>query len=447
MFFIPKRVATPDSPLRPFLLRTGEGFLTGLAMDPAQGSPCVRCIQGWLERRGLGSQIGKLDELTVRRDVLDELRAENSPHVLYEIHHDGTVNRLKSPVFPFPGCACSKSNYQGPALFDPSGNYSFSPLAQLKCSRYVTPEGHLWLTSALGNASKGGESIQVFGSGRSKDASRKSAIDQWLKRAAIADLKARVSSGETIATEILQTGNGDFLSSVRGEKWESVGAGKDYEEATLDALYALTRERTLRGYANSVKNPMLMVGTNNWIRARIPYFLLQEYDIHLLFYPNASPCWVVGLAAFSRIKSDARPVFTFNAGSDMTEVLEGCLAKLLEWARPEAAESVLSESPMDTAFNDKAFKLNLWWTHWIYRCSKIAMKDVLHLEAYPKSVDFWRDYMRDGQAPVSIVPLNHPDLPVSLRTLVQLVQKKEENPGAQRVIGIGTLSRFQESMW
>jgi hypothetical protein len=69
------------------------------------------------------------------------------------------------------------------------------------------------------------------------------------------------------------------------------------------------------------------------------------------------------------------------------------------------------------------------------------------LEAYPKSVDFWRDYMRDGQAPVSIVPLNHPDLPVSLRTLVQLVQKKEENPGAQRVIGIGTLSRFQESMW
>lgn len=446
MFFSPKRTIAPKGPLRPFLLRTREGFLTGLALDPAVGSPCVRCIQGWLEKRGLGSQIGKLEELSVRPDILEEARVAQDPHLLYEVHHDGTVNRLKAPVFPFPGCTCSKANYQGPSQFDPTGNYSFSPLAQLKCTRYVTPDGHIWLTSATGATSGGAESVAVLGAGYSKQASRRSAIDQWLKKAGASDLKSKVLNQEPVPVEILQTGNGDFLSSVRGEKWESLGAGESFEEATLDALYSLTLQKTLQGYSASSKNPMLIVGSNSWVRSRLPFFVLQEYDIHLLFYPNSSPCWVVGLAAFSRTQSDAPPVFMFESGSDLSMALEACLTKLLEWARPPE-EPVGLGSEEKPAFSEKNFKLNLWWTHWIYRCSKIAIKDVLHLEPYPRSVDFWRDYVRDGQAPVSIVPLNHSDLPLSLRTLVKLVQPKEEklSSGGAKVIGIGTLSRFGRS--
>ncbi len=425
----------------------------GLAMAPDKGSPCVQCVQGWLEKRGLGSQPGKIEELNIRRDVLAELLSENSAHVLYEVHHDGTVNRLKSTVFPHPGCACAKNNFTPPAESDPVSNYTFSPISQLKCVRYVTPNGHLWLTSALGNTPVERERLSVFGVGTSKAESRRAAIDNWLKQAAAADLKSRLRQEEPIPLEILQTGNGETLGTQKrlSDPWVSLGAGVDYESATLEALYSLTRQKTLRGYANSVKNPMLIVGANSWVRNRVPYFLLQEYDLHLLFYPNASPCWVVGLAAFSRIKSDAKPIFTFSSDADMTVALEGTLAKLLEWARPEVGENPegrVVESLDDKAggFSEKGFRLNLWWTHWIYRCSKIALKDVLHLEAYPKSVEFWRDYVRDGQEMISVVPLNHPDLPLGLRALVQLRQAREESQVARRVVGIGTLSPFQDAI-
>ncbi len=450
MFFSGKRSAHASSPLKPFVLRTSEGFLVGLAMDPKEGSPCVKCVQGWLQKRGLGSQPGKIEELNIRRDVLAELLTQNSAHVLYEVHHDGTVNKLKSTVFPMPGCDCAKGNFLAPSELDPVSNYSFSPITSLKCVRYVTPNGHLWLTSALGQTSKAEERLSVYGTGTSKAESRRNAIDNWLKQAAVADLKARVQSNEPIAVEMLQTGNGDFLSAQRSSnRWEATGAGKDYEEATLEALFNMTRQKTLQGYANTMKNPMLIVGANNWIRQRVPYFLLQEYDMHLLFYPNSSPCWVVGLAAFSRIKSDARPLFAFCSDADMTQALEGALARLLEWARPEVGENPEARQQEETpvGFSEKGFRLNMWWTHWIYRCSKITLKDVLHLEAYPRSVEYWRDYVRDGQALISVVPLNHPDLPMELRCLVKLTQPKEVEQGARKVVGIGTLSQFQDSVY
>lgn len=444
MFFSGKRSGPSASgPLKPFVLRTQEGFLVGLAMDPKEGSPCVRCVQGWLEKRGLGSQPGKIEELQIRRGVLAELLAANNAHTLYEIHHDGTVNKLKSTVFPLPGCDCAKKNFTAPIENDPASNYTFSPISQIKCVRYVTPSGHLWLTSALGVTPLNKERLSVFGVGTNKADSRRNAIDAWMKQAAISDLRVRMSEKEPIAVEVLQTGNADLLPCVAQNAWQATGAGANYEEATLQALYALTRQKTLKGYAQSAKTPMLIVGANNWIRQRVPYFLLQEFDMHLLFYPNSSPCWVVGLAAFSRVKSDAKPFFAFASDADMSTALEASLAKLLEWARPEAAEEVESR-PVESGFSDKGFKLNMWWTHWIYRCSKIALKDVLHLEAYPRSVEFWRDYVRDGQTPISVVPLNHSDLPMELRCLVQITQPKQESAEPRKVVGIGTLSAFDD---
>ncbi len=434
------------SPLKPFVLRTKDGFLVGLAMDPKQGAPCVRCVQGWLEKRGLGSQQGKVEELTVRRDLIAELVAANDAHTYYEVHHDGTVNKLKSTVFPLPGCECAKSAFVAPREMDPNSNFTFSPLTHIKCVRYVTPNGHLWLTNAVGVSSLSGETLSVYGAGTDKAQSRQNAIDTWLKQSASADLKLR-EHNEAIAVEVLQTGNGDLLSSLKKTgNWEVTGAGKDYHDATLDALYALTRQKTLQGYASTNKSPMLIVGANNWIRQRVPYFLLQEYDIHLLFYPNSSPCWVVGLAAFSRIKSDARPLFAFSSGADMAQALEGTLAKMLEWARPEAGEHGEPRLREEGGFSDKNFKLNMWWTHWIYRCSKITLKDILHLEAYPKSVEYWRDYLRDGQPSLAVVPINHLDLPAGVRCLVKLVQSKEESQAPRKVIGIGTLSPFQDAV-
>ena len=80
---------------------------------------------------------------------------------------------------------------------------------------------------------------------------------------------------------------------------------------------------------------MLIVGANNWLRTRVPFFLLQQYDLHLLFYPNSMPSWVVGIAAFSRVKVDEKPIFAFGSASQIGNAMDLAVFKILELCRPD----------------------------------------------------------------------------------------------------------------
>jgi hypothetical protein len=438
--------------LSPFVLRFNEGYLIGLAAEPGEGSPCVHCCELWLTRRRITSERLTVNDLPVRKELITELVAGNSPHVFYEVAKDGTASRLDCWVFPHPLCGCNREGFVVPGHKAKKINFAFSPITQLKCARFTTPSGNVWLTSASGASPLSENTIQVYAAGRDREASRLAAVDEWLKRAAFAELAMGVTQGRPSVVEDFRTGKLDMASanSLMGMIPEGVGAGNNREQATLNAMCALARSRTLRKYSSTMKSPMLMVGTNNWVRNRVPFYLLQQYDLHLLFYPNSTPTWVVGLAAVSRVSTVEPPVFVFGSGADITDALDSVLLKMLERCRPAdwQREDIGNEATAERDRNklQRQSKLGLWWTHWIYRCPKISLKDVLHLEPYKPTVQHWREYFNDGQEKLSLMELNTPFIPTGLRSVVKVNSPQEAQQGVRNVNGIATWASFAEAV-
>ncbi len=427
-------------PLKPFLFRIREGFLLGLAMAPEVGAPCASCVQRWLESRGVWLERAEISDLRIRRDLLGDLLAENSGHTFYEISHDGLVTKLDCLVFPHPECSCQRSNFIPPREVNKKTNFAFSPITHIQCARFGTPEGNLWLTSAAGDLPGTGKKETAFAVASDREDSRMQAVENWLKKAALA-----ATANEPLKSETLQTGALSILPPpLLSTSGEVVGAGMNQEEATLDALFQLARTRTLRRYAGTMKNPMLVVGANNWIRTRVPFFLLQQYDFHLLFYPNSMPAWVVGIAAFSRQNTQEKPIFVFGAEAEIGKAFDKAFGKILEVCQP-GEEGEVRQTWREEKKTAGNAKLNLWWTHWIYRCPKVSLKDLLHLEAYPRTVEHWREFLRDGEDPIGVVGINTAILPSGIRSLVRLYLPGEPTKVSRNVNGIGTLAAFQES--
>jgi hypothetical protein len=434
--------------LKPYVLKVRDGFILGSAMDPEKGAPCSNCVLLWLKQRNVWAEHATLGDLTIRRDLIADVLAENSAHVMYEISRDGTAIRMDALVFPHPRCSCEKINYIAPTSIAKNINYAFSPLTQIYCTRFGTPDGNLWLTRVTGDCPLSEKTLTIFAVERDKEVSRKKAVDEWMKKAIEADLPLRVRRGELIASEVLQTG--DFELMKRDQSSENVlsamGAGPNREEATLNALIDLAKATTLRRYAHSMKNPMLIVGANEYIRSKAPFFLLQQYDLHLLFYPNSMQAWVVGLVAVSRQRTDEKPVFVFSAHTDIKEALDQLFCKILEALKPEeqlTGTPVLRRDKADSISS----QMNMWWIHWIYRCSKINLKDILSLESYSRKLSQWRDYYRDGQEEASILSVNNPYLPTQIRTVVKVqIPLRDRIHNVRNINGIGTWSDFRDAL-
>ena len=335
MFGISIRSSKP-LPLKPFVLKTSDGYLLGLAPDPQKGSPCAGCTELWLKDRKISAKRIDLAHFLVRRDLIPELLSENSAHVFYEISDDGSATRMDALVFPHPACECDKLNYYAPNEITKKTNFAFSPIYQLKVARFGTPDGNLWLATATGDTPLTKVPVTTYGVERDKDVARFKVVDEWMKKTTSIDLPRRLAGGETLASEVLQNGNIELLTKnqFKNSALDVMGAGKDKDEATVDALIALTRMRTLKRYAAQMKNPMLVVGANNWVRTKVPFFLIQQYDLHLLFYPNSTQAWVVGLVAFSRHNTSEKPVFVFAADSEIGRALDQLFFRILEVLRP-----------------------------------------------------------------------------------------------------------------
>jgi len=439
---------TRPETLKPYVLRTREGFLLGLAPDPDKASPCPDCVVSWLKERNVWVEKASISELTLRRDLITDLLTENTPHTLYEISKDGTAIRMDCLVFPHPKCSCNKTRYIQRTQVTKNTNYAFSPLLKIFCTRFGTPEGNLWLTQVTGASVLSEKMLTVYGVEKEKEVSRTRAIESWMKKASQSDLPHRISRGELIASEVLQTGEYELVN--RENHSDSVmgvmGTGKDREEATLNALVELAKATTLRRYSQSMKNPMLVVGANQFIREKAPFFLLQEYDLHLLFYPNSSQAWVLGMVAISRIRTDEKPTFVFSAHTDIQEAINELFFKILEVLQPEEQVSgKMSVKTQDQKLGSS--KMNMWWVHWIYRCPKIVLKDLQSLEPYSRKLEDWRAYYRDGQEPVSVWSVNTPNLPSSIRTIVKVqIPLRDRIHQLRNINGIGTWADFQDAL-
>lgn len=434
--------------LKPYVLKVKEGFLVGLAMAPEKGAPCSNCVLLWLKQRKVQVEHASLSDLTIRRDLIADLLAENSAHVIYEISRDGTAIRMEALVFPHPRCSCEKLNYVPPTNTSKNTNYAFSPLYQIFCTRFGTPDGNLWMTRVTGDCPLSDQTLTVFAVERDKEISRQKAVDEWMKKAVRVDLPFRLRRGELIASESLQTGDFELVKRDQNQNdvLSSMGAGSSREEATLNALIELAKTTTLRRYSQSMKNPMLIVGANQYIRSKAPFFLLQQYDLHLLFYPNSTQAWVVGMVAVSRQRTDEKPVFVFSADTNIQEALDQLFFKVLEALRPEeqiSGSPILNRDKTDSISS----QLNMWWVHWIYRCPKIAIKDILSLEPYSRNLSQWREYYRDGQEQVSILSVNTPYFPSQIRTLVKIQSPlRDRINNVRNINGIGTWSDFRDAL-
>jgi len=442
-----KKDESTTLPLVPYVFKLKNSHLIGYAYSPETGSPCTGCMEHWLKDKEEKFQKIAIEDFPARPDLLKELEEENSPHVLYEIHENGTANKIEASVFPHPSCACKKNEYKAPEDYASKNLLLFSPIKQIRSARFATNQGNVWVTYAEGVSTLTGKTVGAKGSGPTKEASRTRCLDLWFKRVQTIELPLRLSKGEILVSENFQTQKLSTYSSHQATNKmvvSSFGVGGSLEEAIQDGLQTLCLKATLQRFVTSGKNPMMVVNVNFWLKDRVPMFILQSYDLHLLFYPNASPCWIFGLVAFSRVRTDEKPIFIFATGTHANEALEQLVARVIEQC---PSDDVLTQSTQNVASTSNALRqLNLWWVHWIYRCPKIDLKDLLNLEPYTQSLDTWRSYFQDGQNEVSILRANSMTHPAALRTLVCIRQVLEIRQIGAQVRGIATWTDFQAAL-
>ena len=168
---------------------------------------------------------------------------------------------------------------------------------------------------------------------------------------------------------------------AKGNLWTAVGADnvgvadnrKDAVADVTDESLRLDRaaNTVVEAYRIRMKSPMLVVGMNTWLRENAPFFLLQRFDVHVLFYPNSNAFWVCELVAFER-QGDCEALSVRVGHKDIGKALTRALGKLC----------VLSQTKEPKPLEGVRAKLAVWLTHWVYRCPKISGKDILCLDPY-----------------------------------------------------------------
>lgn len=128
-------------------------------------------------------------------------------------------------------------------------------------------------------------------------------------------------------------------------------------------------------FQDQCKNPLLVVGSSNYLRQNCPFVLLQKYDLHLFFYPNSFNAWVCGMIGMSRIDREARAEFCYAADQKIERAIKKCIFQMVVKHH---------EQIENKATNTKEI---VWTQQWIYRSPKIALKDVLHLEEYKTPIE------------------------------------------------------------
>jgi hypothetical protein len=283
-----------DKVFKLFSLEISDGYLIG----PVSSTPCLECIKHWLVSRNV--KVGKQDTASgsllrhVQTLITERTDRSGNDTIMYEVTHDGTFTRLDCALFPRVDCSCNTGPTSKPLAS--KMNVAFSPINQLKTARYGTPEGNLWAATASGQDANG-KLITASASGPDKNTSRELVV-------------------------------GEFLRSMFSQG-SIVGVGDTQEDADYDALKQFAFRNTIEAYSNQGKSPLLIVGCANWLRSKAPFYILQQYDVHLQFYPNASAVWVVGAVAIHRTKGDAKPIRVYAASSDINDALLQLIGNLV----------------------------------------------------------------------------------------------------------------------
>jgi GGDEF domain-containing protein len=287
----------------------------------------------WLRDRGVGGvKPIALSEVEHHRELIDAVSAKGrNPHLFYEITEFGATP-LNVAMEPHPDA--KQETFKAGITKPTTGrgaNYAFTSFLQIKSSRFGTPEGNLWLSSASNKSGK-----TTYGVGASKEEANNVAVDGGLK----------------------------------------------FEEPTPRSLMDLE------------KPPKLVVGANNFLRNKVPFFLLQQYDLFLFIHPSPEGESRVGILSMPRMKYGEEKYLSVF-GSDINKAIDSAIGALLIQRAANLDEVTDPENKLP-ARDDKAEKRAAWLTHWIYRQEKVSLKalgdadTVLHQDPIPPDSEIER---------------------------------------------------------
>lgn len=114
------------------------------------------------------------------------------------------------------------------------------------------------------------------------------------------------------------------------------------------------------------KSPMQIVGAASYIHREQQSS--TGWDTFLFFLPTEEPWWHVVSVSF-RYVTDLPHIVNVKVGRDTS--IQEAMKKALH-------------GPVDEVFDELNPKLRTWINNAIYRCPKISLTDVLHLQPYKK---------------------------------------------------------------
>lgn len=305
--------------IKRFAIKLGEGRVIGV-YDTKQG-PCPKCYLNYLKDRKVQAKIDK--PLDKDSPMYERLKKMTQHNILYEITSTNQINTLTLYTYKHENCPSKRCQNGMEANFKYTDwnnlNCAFSNIYQIKCIRFGTPSGNVWKFSAT--IHQGGKIINRIVSHKDKETARRMVI-----------------LGETHGHE--------------GQPEEMPQMGVQIVD-------------------NAKKTPTLIVGANPWIRRRVPYFVLQQYDLYLLQMPTDDGSYRIVIGAFSRTNS-SRYEWAYADSNSAVKAAESALYNLLNRLKPSDWRM---EEVKETG-HDKT--LALWNTNFVYRCPKVAMKDIFN---------------------------------------------------------------------
>lgn len=179
------------------------------------------------------------------------------------------------------------------------------------------------------------------------------------------------------------------FQTAKGITWlvksgECYGIGKSKAEAENQALagglcakpgkpkHVLTSGITVAKRSLSVP-PMLVVGSNQYIRDSLPYVLTQVWDIHLTFSPSKSgTLWCVAVVAVHKSDREVQPVWVHAEGPVIHRAIKDALGLML-------AELNVKDRINEHLANRGSLKANVWFDAWLKRLDKISLRNILQL--------------------------------------------------------------------
>jgi hypothetical protein len=204
--------------------------------------------------------------------------------------------------------------------------------------------------------------------------------------AAVSQTAAEGPSKETIRSARFGTPEGSiWLSTHHDGTKSSHGVGLTRDESRKNALGGKTPGKTghpdfipeIGKEAAEHKQGHLVVGANNYLRNKLPFFLLQQYDHHIIHHQDEQGTHHVGVIALHRQHPDHAPIVTHASGETGEKALTGALHQQLIEARPTEFDEDHNPVSSQKSGAPHQSKKNTWLTHWIYRQPKKSLKDLL----------------------------------------------------------------------